>query len=459
MLSRDAAWWWLLRKELRELAASRAYWLLLLVVGLLVGHAFITASDLYAEASGIGGGPAALSQGLTPLEGIVVPTLGAYDLAATLLLPFVVIRLFAAEKQTGALTLLLQAPGSFSGAIAAKGIALLLGWIVTGVPGALALGIWATIGGHLHTPETLDVVLGYLLRGLLTIGIGATASAMATSAASAAIVALSITIGTWAIDYVAAARSGTLATIAQYTPSAALRVFEHGELRASTVAVLLVLSGAGLAVAAILLREGTPLRRRLTSLGVMLVVTLALCFAAGRWRASVDVSENRRNSFSRADEAALRQIHAPLDVTVYLAAEDPRLADLERGVLAKLARVLPSVRVTYGARGRSGLFERPQDHYGEVWYELEGRRGMSRSTSDDVVLETIYQLAGREAPTPVEESQYPGYPLARRATHAALVFFVLWPLAVVLALWMVRRTPRDLQRASARDSRGEARAS
>ena len=35
------------------------------------------------------------SQGLSPLEGIVVPTLGAYDLAATLLFPFVVIRLVA----------------------------------------------------------------------------------------------------------------------------------------------------------------------------------------------------------------------------------------------------------------------------------------------------------------------------------------------------------------------------
>jgi len=64
----------LVAKELRELAASRAYWLLLIVVAALVGHAFITATDLYAEASGAAGGPAALSQGLSPLEGIVVPT-------------------------------------------------------------------------------------------------------------------------------------------------------------------------------------------------------------------------------------------------------------------------------------------------------------------------------------------------------------------------------------------------
>src|ERR1043166_4856081 len=262
---------WLLRKELRELAASRAYWLLLLATGLLVGHAFITATDLYAEASGIGGGPAALSQRLSPREGIVVPTLGAYDLTATLLFPFVVIRLIAVEKQTGALTLLLQTPGSFAGAIAAKGAALLAGWIVSGIPGAIALVMWRTMGGHLSAPEVATLGFGYVLRGLLTIGIGAAASAIATSASSAAIVALSVTIGTWALDYVAAARAGTLATLAQYTPSAALRVFEHGELRARTVLVLLLLGVTGLAAAAIWLREGTPMGRRALRLAALAV--------------------------------------------------------------------------------------------------------------------------------------------------------------------------------------------
>ena len=114
-------WRWLLEKEFRELAASRAFWLLLIVTGALVGHAIMSASELYAEASGIGGGPSALSQGLSPLEGIVVPTLGAYDLAATLLFPFVVIRLVAVEKQSGALALMLQAPTRFGASIVGEG--------------------------------------------------------------------------------------------------------------------------------------------------------------------------------------------------------------------------------------------------------------------------------------------------------------------------------------------------
>src|SRR5438477_10317924 len=101
---------WLLANECGERVASRAYWLLRWMIGPLVGHGFITAVDLYAEASGIGGGPAALAQGLSPLDGVLVPTFGAYDLAVTLLFPFVAIRLVSAAKASGAWKLMLESP-------------------------------------------------------------------------------------------------------------------------------------------------------------------------------------------------------------------------------------------------------------------------------------------------------------------------------------------------------------
>jgi hypothetical protein len=98
------------------------------------------------------------------------------------------------------------------------------------------------------------------------------------------------------------------------------------------------------------------------------------------------------------------------------------------------------VTVTYAARGRSGLFERPQDHYGEVWYQLAGKRAMSRSTTEPIVLETIYDLAGTRPAAASNERVYPGYPLAARAPHPVLIFFVLWPLVVVGA-WLWLRGP------------------
>ena len=432
-------WRWLIEKELRELAASRSYWLLLLVVGALVGHAFVTSVNLYAEASGIAGGPSALAQGLNPLEGIVVPTFGAYDLAATLLFPFVVIRLAASDKETGALALMLQSPASLWTSIVAKGVALLLAWLVAGVAGLAALLLWRGMGGHLFAPETWTVILGHVLRGFLTIGIAAAAGALAASAASAAIIALTVTLGTWALDYVAAARGGAIASVASYTPSAALRVFEHGELRAATVLVLLALGAGGLAIASVWLEQGRATSSRVARAAAIMVVVAVTCALSARIRASRDVSEDRRNSFPPADEATLRAIDSPLRVVVYLSAEDPRLTDLERGVLAKLRRVMPSVEVVYAAQSRSGLFERPNEHYGEVYYELGGHRAMLRSTTEPIVLETLYQLAGRQPPTAAATVPYPGYPLAARPTIAPWLFFVVWPAALVVSWWLITR--------------------
>ena len=131
----------LVRKELAELSASRALWLLLIVVGLLTGQAFIGAVRTYAEMSA----PTALAQGLSPLDGVVVPTLGAYDLAIMLLFPFVAIRLVANERATGALKIVLQWPVTRSGIVLAKLLALLIAWLVSLVPFAIAMGLWVCV--------------------------------------------------------------------------------------------------------------------------------------------------------------------------------------------------------------------------------------------------------------------------------------------------------------------------
>ncbi len=120
-----------------------------------------------------------------------------------------------------------------------------------------------------------------------------------------------------------------------------------------------------------------------------------------------------------------------------LAPEDPRLFDLERGVLEKMRRVIPSFTVRYAARTRSGLFERGGE-YGEVWYRVGPRRAMVRSTIEAVVLQNLYQLAGIPPPARGEELSYPGYPLAARLRAAPYLFFGAWPLAAGLAYLRTR---------------------
>ena len=416
--------------------------MLLVVLGPLVGHAFITAVDSYAEASGAGGGPAALSQGLSPLDGIIVPTFGAYAIAVTLLFPFVAIRLVSSEKQSGALKLLLQSPVSLGTILFVKLLLLVVGWVVAWIPGIIALVLWYVYGGHLAAPELAGVLLGHLLRATLVCSLAFAAASFTDNAATAAVVTLAVTLGTWALDFIAQVRGGIAQTLDAYTPESALRTFETGEIRVAIVLVTIALSVALLVLAFIWLHPGRRRRARILATTAVVVVTGFLVWGAAQPRLSWDVSEDRRNSFSPADERALSSIRAPLHVTVYLAPEDPRLADLQRGVLRKLRRTLPRVDVSYEARGSSGLFARPGERYGEVWYAIGPRKEMTRSTTEPIVLETVYTVAGITPPTNPPESAYSGYPLVARPVWAPLIYYLLWPF-VVLGIWLVtRRAPR-----------------
>jgi ABC-type transport system involved in multi-copper enzyme maturation permease subunit len=439
-----AKWRRLFGKERRELASSRAWIVLLLVLGPLVGHAFITAVDSYAEASGSGGGPAALAQGLSPLDGIIVPTFGAYAIAVTLLFPFVAIRLVSSEKQNGSLKLLLQSPASLGTMLVVKLMLLVVAWVVAWVPGIAALVLWHFYGGHLAAPELAGVLLGHVLRATLICSLAIAAASFTDNAATAAVVTLAVTLGTWALDFIAQVRGGLALMLDAYTPESALRTFETGEIRVAIVLVTVTLSIACLLLGIIWLHPGRRLRTRVATSAMVVVAASLLVWLAAQPRTSWDVSEDHRNSFSPADERALSSIPAPLHVTVYLAPEDPRLADLERGVLRKLGRTLPRVDVDYAATGRgsSGLFARPGEHYGEVWYAINGRQAMTRSTTEQIVLETVYGVAGITPPTNDPEAAYSGYPLVARPVAAAIIFYLIWPCLVVGIWLLTRRTPQ-----------------
>jgi hypothetical protein len=280
----------------------------------------------------------------------------------------------------------------------------------------------------------LNLLLGHLLRAVLGSGIAVAAAAIANGASSAAIATLGFTVGTGALEFVAAGRGGILQKLAAGTPTALLRVFEQGQFAWSTVVVTLALGTGGFALAAAWLRQGEDLRRRLLRTAATALVFVPIAWGASLLRTTWDLSENRRNSFSQADETALRQIRRPLQVTVFLAPEDPRLLDLERNILSKLGRILPRVEIVYAARSRTGLFDRPGDHYGELWYELGGGKAISRSTTEPIVLDTLYRLA--EVQPPVRrEVAFPGHPLAAGPKGAAWCFYAFWPLIVMVAGW------------------------
>src|SRR3954469_1407094 len=151
----------LLVKELWEILSGRALWTMLLLMCPLIGYSFFQAISLYGDASVTAQQLPVLASTLSPLDGILVPTFGASYVAVTLLFPFVAIRVLGHEKESGALSLLIQLPYRFPTLIAVKLLAVLAAWVLSSLPALSAVAVWRLFGGHLSGPETLNLLFGH----------------------------------------------------------------------------------------------------------------------------------------------------------------------------------------------------------------------------------------------------------------------------------------------------------
>jgi ABC-2 type transport system permease protein len=429
---------WLLAKEYRELVASRAWWVLLLAMGPLVGVTFIGAVRSYGELSGLNGTAAGVGEAFSPLIGVWAPTFSACEVAAVFLLPFVAIKLVSGDRQSGALKIEMQHPMPALGRVAAKAIVLFAGWLVVSLAPLAAVGLWKGYGGSVYAPELIAVVGGHVLNAGLTIAVAFAAAAVTEHPSTAAILTLSVTVGTWILNFVAAIQGGIWERIAGYTPPAMVAEFQHALVRLDAVLIAVALVMIGLCFSALWLRTGIAVRRRVQESVALAAVGVLVLIAGSAAGASWDLSENRMNSFSEADEEALAKIHEPLGVEVHLAPEDPRRADLDRKAIAKLRRVMPSLHVRYESATSIGLFEQTAPHYGEIWYELGGKKAMTRATTAESALETIYDLAGIKAPAE-NDDLFRGHPLAVAPKGAAAVFYGIWPALIIVSAFLLRR--------------------
>jgi ABC-2 type transport system permease protein len=422
---------WLLEKEFRELMVSRAWWVLLLLMGPLVGMSFISSVRTYGEVS------AGVGEALSPLIGVWAPTFSACELVAVFLLPFVAIRLVAGDRESGALKLELQQGMSSLTRMAAKAIVLLTGWIVAMLPPLSAILLWRSYGGSVYPPELCTLAIGHMLNAGLTIGLAAAMAALTEHHSTAAILTLGVTIGTWIVSFMGSVQGGLWESAAGYTPAAMVSEFQHGLVRIDVVLIAVVLTLTGLALAAIWMRLGVRVRRRIYESGGITILAAALIFGCSFLNANWDTSESRGNSFPEPDERALRQIRSPLLIEVHLAAEDPRRTDLEAHTLSKLRRIMPHLKIRYIAATSIGLFEQANPGYGEIWYQVEGRRTMTRATTAESALEAIYGVAGVTPPVESDEV-FRGHPLVVPTTGASILFYLVWP-GVFLASGILAR--------------------
>ncbi len=424
--------------ELRSLLASRSLWILSLMTSPLVGYSYIQAISLYGEASKTALVTPQLTGGLDPFDGVIIPTYGAIYLALTLLFPFVAVQTISADRESGALRLLFQTPLRSSALLAAKAAAVQLAWLLVELPGLLVLLIWRLSGGHIFALETLCLLLGHFLYGVIVIAISLFAAAVAESASSAALLALACTLGSWVLDFAAAGGNSWLAKISGLSLTALLKPFEQGLLVWRVVGGIAVTAAGLFALTLLWWHPGRPLLLKLRGTAAVLVACAALFVPVRQVSASVDLTEDQRHSFSPGVRTALQQFRETLRITVYLAPEDPRMMDFNRSILAKLRRVLPRTEVVNPEADQPAMFRTGEDpNYGLAIYEVGLRRAESHSTSPEEVLPLLWNLAGVPPPAADDPATYPGYPLVVNSSWAAeWIFYALWP-ALSFVGWLL----------------------
>ncbi len=427
-----------MRQELHNVLSGRAFWATMLALTFLVEYSFIQAVDLYSQASKSALEFPELARGMVPLEGILVPTLGGLYLASTLLLPFIAIRAIAQDKETGALKLLLQMPIAPAWLVALKVIALVIAVTTLLLPPLSFVPIWLYLGGHVHLPELLNLLAGHALYALDVASIAFLAAALSESLSTAAILALAFTLAFWVMDFAATTSGGLLHRLSFYSLTAALRQFEQG-LFSLPAALAMMLGALSLfALTAAWLPTGTAIKHKLLVSFLIVVFFSVSAWASSRTRVYVDVTENRRNSFNPADEAALRRMGSPLFVWIYLSPDDSRLKEMEANVLGKLRRTVRHLEIRYEDTSRHGLFSSvPDERYGLIIYEYEGKRAESRSNSAREILPLLHELSGTKV-TPEKDPDYRGYPLVADATGYAVWFYGILPILILFCWRRVR---------------------
>jgi ABC-type transport system involved in multi-copper enzyme maturation permease subunit len=432
----------LFQKEVNSLFTVKALWIMLIILSLLTGYSFVQAVSLFSQASRTAQQYPEMARGMDPFRGVFVPCFGALYLVTTLLFPFAAIKLISSEKHSGSLKLLVQSLLSLRHIITVKAAALAVGWLLALVPALSAVAAWEMLGGHIYLPEVLNLVLGYTLYAFVITGIAFFAASLTNSTATAAILTLAFTLGSWVLDFATGTQS-QLHIISAISLTALLRSFERGLFSLSTAGQALIAGSGFLVLSAVWLNSGIKLRCKLFRSLLVVLSCVLLSFPVSSIRVFHDATENRSNSFSSADETALKQMNHPLTVTVYLSREDSRRHDYETNILNKLQRTVPDLTVVFPYDSTGSLPGTQNDNrYGVIEYDYNGSHDESWSNSPGEVLPILHQLAGQTV-TFSEVQQYHGYPIVTDAAPFITWFYIILPTMYLSLWWFTNTLPKN----------------
>jgi ABC-2 type transport system permease protein len=206
--------WTIARRELSSYFASPIAYVVLAMFGVLFGFFFYSAVAFFVNFSA----QAAMQPGAPPMnvnQFIIQPTLGNFGIILLLLTPLITMRLFAEEKRSGTIELLLTSPVHDYEIIVGKWLGSMLLYACMLAVSLLNLSILFIVS----TPDWRAMLVGYLgllLMGGAFVSMGAFISTLTRNQIVAGAVTFCLFLLLWVLDWVGSYNTSAIGKICSY---------------------------------------------------------------------------------------------------------------------------------------------------------------------------------------------------------------------------------------------------
>lgn len=207
--------WVLAQKELKSYFASPIAYIVLAMFAVIFGYFFYSATAIFVNYSM----QAMMQRGFAPPmninDFIIRPLLMNVSVIVLFLMPMITMRLFAEEKRTGTIELLLTSPMRDIEIILGKWLAAMLLYVCLLAISALNILLLFFYG----KPDWKPLLVGYLgllLMGAAFLGLGAFLSTLTGNQIIAGSLTFGVFLLLWVLDWVTSYSTGTAGKIVSY---------------------------------------------------------------------------------------------------------------------------------------------------------------------------------------------------------------------------------------------------
>jgi ABC-2 type transport system permease protein len=215
--------WPIFKKEMRLYFTSPVAWVVFTMFLLIGGYFFYSIFAFYTLASMQSAMNPAMGRDLNVTDSVMRPLFSNISVILLLLMPLVTMRLFAEERRSGTMELLLTYPVRDGAVLAGKYLAALALYAIMIVLTMLYPGI-VVYFARLEWGPVLTGYLGLMLMGATFIAVGVCASSLTENQIVAAITTFGVLLLLWVLGWSADYAGGTAGRVLQH-----LSLLEHND--------------------------------------------------------------------------------------------------------------------------------------------------------------------------------------------------------------------------------------